>query len=392
VTEDLLAPDDTVVVVGAGLAGGRTCVALRQAGHAGGIVLVGAEEHRPYDRPPLSKAVLTDPDEDPDLGLDLDGVDLRLGVRATGLDLGGRTLGTDSGDVRYDALVLATGAEPVVLPGDGPQVTLRTKEDAVRVRAALVPGARIVLVGAGWIGAEVATAALAAGCDVVALEAGPAPLAGPLGPDVAARFLPWWAGVDLRTGVLVERVESGGVRLGDGSLVPADLVVSGVGVRPAVGWLQDSGLELTAGGVAVDGDGRTSDPHVFAVGDVASRHSPRLGERVHSGHWDEAVNGATAVANAVLGRPQGTDRVPYFWSDQFGRKVQYVGQHGALDTAVLREHDDPEKWGVAWLAEDGRLTAHLNVGFPRAMVRARAALEAGKVVDPAAITRLDAEL
>src|SRR5690606_24738223 len=133
---------------------------------------------------------------------------------------------------------------------------------------------------------------------------------------------------------------------------------------------------------------RTSDPRVFAVGDVAARWSPRLGERVHSGHWDEAVNGAAAVAHAVLGKATSDDRVPYFWSDQFGRKVQYVGQHRPTDRVVFREHDDPEKWGVAWLDEDDRLTAHLNVGFPKAMVRARAAVASGKAVDASTLTQL----
>ncbi len=178
----------------------------------------------------------------------------------------------------------------------------------------------------------------------------------------------------------------------DASLIPADLVVTGVGVRPASGWLVDSGLELSGGGVAVDSDGRSSDPRVFAVGDIAARHSPRLGERVHSGHWDEALNGAAAVARTIVGQPLGVDRVPYFWSDQFGRKVQYVGQHRPGDRVVFREHDDPAKWGVAWVDHAGHLTGHLNVGFPRSMVRARAALESGAVVDPEAITRLDAGL
>lgn len=390
-SEARVSPEATIVVVGAGLAGGRTCVALRQLGHRGPVILIGAEEHLPYDRPPLSKAVLAS-GADPGLGLELDGVDVRLGVRATGLDLAATTLTTDAGEVSYDVLVLATGAEPVRLPGEGRQVSLRTREDATLIRAELRPGSRVVLVGAGWIGAEVATAAVAAGCRVTCLEGGAAPLAGPLGAEVAARFLPWWREVDLRTGVQVEEITADGVRLRDQTLAPADLVVTGVGVRPAVGWLAESGLELAGGGVAVDGDGRTSDPAVFAVGDVAARWSPRLGARVHAGHWDEAVNGASAVAQTIVGAAAGADRVPYFWSDQFGRKVQYVGQHGPADRAVLREHDDPEKWGVAWLAEDGRLTAHLNVGYPKAMVQARVAVEEQRRVDDEAVRRLDAAL
>lgn len=372
-----------VVIAGGGVGGGRTCAALRSAGYEGEILLIGDELHDPYDRPPLTKAFLQG-EVDIDLGLGLAdrGVVHVRGERATGLDLGERCVRTDCSSYAYGALVIATGAQPIRLPGDGPQVTLRTREDAENLRDALVPGARLVLVGAGWIGAEVATAALARGCRVTCVELGSTPLEGPLGPEVGERLRPWWSDVDLRTSTKVREVTMGGVLLADGELVPADVVVTGVGVRAETGWLADAGLAVECGALAVDADRRTSDPHVFAVGDVAARWSDVLGQRVHPGHWDEAVNGALAAARAIVGTPKASDDIPYFWSDQFGRKLQYVGQHRPADRVLIREHDDPGRWGAAWVDVDGRLTAHLSVSFPRAMVQARAAIAERRIIDP----------
>ncbi|MGH3951591.1 MAG: NAD(P)/FAD-dependent oxidoreductase, partial [Pseudonocardiaceae bacterium] len=242
-----------VVIVGGGLAGARCCEQLRRQGHEGRITLVGAEQHAPYDRPPLSKDVLLDKRDETSLDIDFEAlsVNARLGVAATGLRAVDRVLCTTTGEVPYDGLIIATGADPVRLPGDGPQWTVRTLEDAIAVRSRLTPGARVVLIGASWIGAEIASAALARGCEVTCLEAGDAPLAAALGSAVGARLLPWWDGVDLRLNSPVERVADGGVLLADGAMVPADLVVSGVGVRPVTGWLHGSELEADCG-VVVD--------------------------------------------------------------------------------------------------------------------------------------------
>jgi len=380
-----------VLVVGGGLGGSGTCAALRGAGYDGPITLVGAESCAPYDRPPLSKDVLVGGDPDITLQPSLDELEVtvRLGERAVALDTAARTVHTDRAERSYDDLVIATGAEPIALPGAGDQLLLRTRADAERLRAALVPGARVVLVGAGWIGAEVATAALARGCVVTCLELDPFPLATPLGDRAGARIAAWWDGIDLRCDTAVRAVEPGGVVLEDGSWIDADLVVTGVGVRPAVGWLAGSGLELD-GGVAVDADRRTSDPHVYAVGDAAARWSDRIGGRVHVGHWDEAATGPAAVAAAVLGTPKGQDDVPYFWSDQFGRKIQYVGQHTDRCRPVLREGSDPDRWGVAWLDDDDRMTAHLSVSSPRASALSRGLIESGAVLDPALLADLNA--
>jgi NADPH-dependent 2,4-dienoyl-CoA reductase/sulfur reductase-like enzyme len=371
-----------VLVVGGGLGGSGTCAALRAAGYDGPITLVGAESSAPYDRPPLSKEGLLgelDTTLSPALA-DL-GVTAHLGERAVALDPTARVVRTDRAEHGYDDLVVATGADPVRVPGAGDQLLLRTRGDAQRLREVLRPGARLVVIGAGWIGAETATAASTLGCRVVCVESAPAPLTVQLGEEIANRLAGWWSDVDLRCNTQVSEVGDGGVLLADGTIVDADVVVTAVGVRPAVGWLEGSGIRLD-GGVAVDADRRSSDPHVFAVGDAAARWSERLAARVRSGHWDEAVTGPSAVAAAITGSPQGRDDVPYFWSDQFGRKVQYVGQHTATCRAVLRTSDDPERWGMAWLAPDGRMTAHLSVSAPRAMAQARRAIETGLPVDP----------
>lgn len=385
--------DHQVLIVGGGIGGGRTCAALRSEGFTGRITLVSAEEHDPYDRPPLSKTCLTD-SADPCLGIDLDDLDVLVlrGVRATGLNRDIRTVVTTDGDLTYDTLVLATGSAPVRLPGDGQQLTLRTREDCEKLRAALHPGARIVVVGAGWIGAEVATAALGFGCSVTCVEAGDGPHAGPFGVTVAQRLAAMWEGVDLRTRTGVAAIEAAGVRLTNGTVLPADAVVVGVGARADLDWLAHAGLEVDRQGVCVDSDRRTSDPTIYAVGDIASRWSDRLSQRVHTGHWDEATTGAAVVAGSIMQSREGDDTVPYFWSDQFGCKIQYVGQHRHDDRLVVREHPTTDRWGAVWIDASNRVTAHLSVGFPRAMIQARTAITDGREVDMEALTDLTARL
>ena len=389
---------ERIVIAGGGLAAARTCEQLRSRGYEGELVMLCAEPHRPYDRPPLSKAALTEEEHDSTFPTDYAelSVDLRLGVAATALDPASRTVRTTGGDVAYDALVIATGASPVRLPGPGRQFTVRTVEDAARLRAELKPGQRVVLVGASWISAEVATAALRRGCSVTCVEAGPAPLSAALGAKVGERFLPWWSQVDLRLGTGVAEVTETGVRLTDGDHVDADVVVAGVGVRPDTGWLAGSGIELDRG-VVVDEHLRTSLPGVLALGDVAVRWSPRWNARVHVEHWDDAREAARTVAGVLLHDPSGGaplpvhDPVPYFWSDQFGHKIQYVGHHGPDDTLVVRG-DGGARWAAAWLAPDGRLTAHLSIDSPRQMIDARMAIEAGARPDEAALRDPEAKL
>jgi NADPH-dependent 2,4-dienoyl-CoA reductase/sulfur reductase-like enzyme len=378
--------DGRLVVAGAGLAAVRTVQQLRRRGHRGPVVMLAAERHAPYDRPPLSKAVLHGRRDETFLRFDAAAleVDLRLGQPADGLDVARRVVLAGDAEIPFDRLVIATGADPVRLPGDGPQATLRTIDDALALRDQFRPGRRVVIIGASWIGAEVATAALARGCLVTCLESGPAPLAGALGTELGASFLPWWRDVDLRLGVQVAAVRPGRVELADGSTVAAELVVTGVGVRPSTGWLAGSGIGLDRG-VLVDEHLRTSVPDIVAVGDVAARWSPRNQARLRVEHWTDAGGAGQAAADTLLAdtlladtlltatpdaRP-GYDPVPYFWSDQFGHKLQYVGWHAAGAAAGRT---------VTWIDRAGRITAVLTVDRPREAAAAQQLVAAGRIV------------
>ncbi|MET8243462.1 FAD-dependent oxidoreductase [Streptomyces sp. NPDC005202] len=379
-----------VVVVGAGMAGVQTAVALREQGFTGTVTLIGAEPHQPYDRPPLSKAVLLGKAEGAAFDIDFEalGVELQLGREVLGVRPDAHELDTAEGPVPYDVLVLATGAEPIRLPGtEGvPGVhLLRTLDDAERLRPVLARQHDIVVVGAGWIGAEFATAAREAGCAVTVVEAADRPLAGALPAEVAAPMAAWYAdsGAELRTHARVERVEPGAVVLDDGSRLSAGAVVVGIGARPATAWLAGSGIALGRHGeVVADDHLRTNVPDVYAVGDCASFPSGRYGERLLVHHWDNALQGPRTVAADIIGQvPAVYDPVPYFWSEQFGRFVQYVGHHASADTTVWRGDPSGPAWTVCWLRES-RLVALLAVGRPRDLAQGRRLIEAGTPMDP----------
>ncbi|WP_447041926.1 NAD(P)/FAD-dependent oxidoreductase [Streptomyces sp. DSM 118878] len=373
------------------MAGVQTAVALREQGHAGPVTLVGAEIHQPYDRPPLSKAVLLGKAEGSAFDIDFEalGIGLRLGLEVTGVRLADHELDTAAGPVPYDVLVLASGAEPIRLPGtEGvPGVHfLRTLDDAERLRPVLAEQHDIVVVGAGWIGAEFATAAREAGCSVTVVEAAGRPLAGALPAEVAAPMAAWYAhsGAELRTHARVERVEPGAVLLDDGTRLPAGAVVVGIGARPATGWLAGSGIELGAHGeVVADDHLRASAPDVYAVGDCSSFPSGRYGERLLVHHWDNALQGPRTVASNIVGdTPVAYDPVPYFWSEQFGRFVQYAGHHTAADELVWRGDPTGVAWSVCWL-RGGALAAVLAVGRPRDLAQGRRLIESAIPLDPA---------
>lgn len=385
-----------VVIVGAGMAGVQTAVALREQGFTGSVALIGAEPHQPYDRPPLSKAVLLGTAEGSAFDIDFEELDieLQLGRDVTGLRADAHELDTLAGPVPYDVLVIASGAEPVVLPGSEgvPGVhLLRTLDDAARLRPVLDQQHTVVVVGAGWIGAEFATAARAAGCEVTVVEAADLPLAGVLPAEVAAPMARWYAqsGAELLTGAPVARIEPGSVVLADGRTVAAGAVVVGIGARPATGWLAGSGIALGPdGSVTTDAALRTSLPDVYAVGDCASFPSARYGTRLLVHHWDNAVQGPrTAAANIVGAGADGAsqllayDPVPYFWSEQFDRFVQYAGHHGGADTLLWRGDPADPTWSVCWL-RDGALVAVLAVGRPRDLAQGRKLIEAGARLDP----------
>jgi NADPH-dependent 2,4-dienoyl-CoA reductase/sulfur reductase-like enzyme len=333
-----------VAVVGASLAGVRAAQELRAQGYDGGVVLIGDEPHLPYDRPPLSKAFLAGTASAASLEL-LDAGDLaslaldfRLGVRATALEPAARrVLLSDGGSVHADGVIIATGGRARTLPGFEDAYTLRTIDDAISLRAALVPGVRVVIIGAGFIGAEVASTCRSLGLDVVVLEALPAPLAPVLGPELAAVCARLHAehGTDLRCGVSVAGMSEAGVHLADGSLVPADVVVTGVGMTPATEWLAGSGLKV-GDGVCVDAGLVTELPSVVAVGDVA-----RYGGRRHE-HWTNASEQApVAVANLLAGRTSRTYTPSgYVWSDQYSGMLQLAG-HPRPDDALTFVDGDP---------------------------------------------------
>ncbi len=373
-----------VVIVGGGLAGLRSAAELRAQGYTGALTMIGAERHPPYDRPPLSKKLMLGELDDSSLDADAAALDLqlRLAEAATALDDG--LVRTSQAEYRFDRLIVATGAAPVQLPGPGPQHVLRTVDDALAIRALLVPGTRLAIIGAGWIGAELATAAAARGCQVTVLEAAAAPVAGALGAEIGARMVPWYAaaGVDLRLGQPVQSVETGGLALPGGGWLPADVIVTAVGVRPVTGWLEDSGLEL-GNGIVVDGKLRASRSGVYAAGDCAAFWSGRYSRRLRVEHWDTALHAPRVLAANILGADQDYDPVPYFWSEQFGRMVQYSGQHGPGDQLIWRGDPDGPRWSAGWLGPAGELVAVLAVGQPRDLLQGRRVIESGQPVDPA---------
>jgi NADPH-dependent 2,4-dienoyl-CoA reductase/sulfur reductase-like enzyme len=380
-----------IVVVGAGMAGVQTAVALREQGFEGPLVLIGAEPHPPYDRPPLSKAVLLGKADGSAFDVDFEalGVELRLCTEAVGVRPADHEVDTLGGPVPYDALVLATGADPVTLPGtvDAPGVhLLRTLDDAHRLRPVLDAQEDVVVVGAGWIGAEFTTAAREAGCRVTVVEAADRPLAGTMPAEIAVPMAAWYAegGAELLTRARVAAVEPGAVLLADGRRVPAGAVVVGIGARATTAWLEGSGIELGPdGSVTADAHLRTCAPDVYAVGDCASFPSRRYGRRLLVHHWDNALQGPRTVAANILGGVRTVyDPVPYFWSEQFGRFVQYIGHHADADAMIRRGDPAGPSWSVCWL-RDGALVALLAVGRPRDLAQGRKLVEAGAVLDPA---------
>jgi NADPH-dependent 2,4-dienoyl-CoA reductase/sulfur reductase-like enzyme len=341
-----------LVVIGASLAGLRAVEAARRSGFRGAITLVGDEAHLPYDRPPLSKEFLTQVEPPPAPTLrpetvlrDELAVHVRLGMPATGLDTAERIVMVGGDPVRYTALVLATGATPRTLPGTellrGVH-TLRRLEDAQHIRTALDAGARTVVVGAGFIGSEIASSARQRGAAVTVVEAMSTPLARPVGEEMGKVLAGMHEqhGTTLRCGVGVEALEGDdqveAVRLADGSRIDADLVVVGVGVAPTIDWLADSGLEI-ANGVECDKTLQTSAPGVYAAGDIASWPNPVFDTRMRLEHWTTAAEqGGAAARNAIdpdAATPYST--VPYFWSDWYGRRIQFVGIASAADEIAV---------------------------------------------------------
>jgi NADPH-dependent 2,4-dienoyl-CoA reductase/sulfur reductase-like enzyme len=374
--------------VGASAAGLAAAETLRREGYDGTLTLVGDEPHAPYDRPPLSKQILaaewdTDrlPLRTPDHlgGL---GLDLRLGTAATGLDLGAREVRlADGSTVPYDGLIVATGVRPRRLPGAGAHV-LRTLDDTLALRERLTPGRRLVVVGAGFLGAEAPAVAWRLGAKVTLLEPAPVPLAHAVGEDVGAVLSRTHLdhGVNLRTGVTVTEVTENGVLLADGEVIEADEVLVAIGSRPNTEWLADSGLNV--------GDGVLCDQfceaarNVYAAGDVARWHNPLFGTSMRIEHRTNAAEQGMAAARNLLD-PQTRkpfSPVPYFWSDQYDMKIQAYGYLRGHDEVAVVEGDLAERKFVAVYRTGEKVTGALAVGMPPKAIRQwRQAIASGAV-------------
>ena len=365
-----------IIVVGAGLAAANAVSELRAQGHTGDLVVVGEEQYLPYERPPLSKGLLLGSAE-PDsvfahdrAWYDEHEVDVRVGTAVTGIDLDRGRVQLGGTDLPYDRLLLATGATPRRLPmadtSGAPVAYLRTLDDSLLLKDRL--RGRIAIIGAGWIGLEVASAARQAGAEVTVLEAAPLPLQRVLGDELATVFadLHREHGVDLRLGVKVTGVEHAGgqavVHVEGSDDIVADLLLVAVGVTPNDGLAEQAGLAVD-NGVRVNALLRASDPHVFAAGDVANHDHPVLGTRLRVEHWDTAIQQGKHAARVMLGDDEAYERLPYFFTDQYDLGMEYVGHVDAqgYDALVVRGDLAERKASVLWLRGDRVLAGmHLN--------------------------------
>ena len=399
----------TFVIVGGGLAGAKAAETLRTEGFDGEVVLFGSEPERPYERPPLSKGYLLGKDEresafvHPASWYAEHNVDLRTGVTVAMIDPAAHLATFGGGTVGYDKLVLTTGAlaRRLDIPGAGLSnvLYLRTLPESEALRAAFTPEARVVIVGAGWIGMEAAAAARTAGSSVTVLEPQPGALYGVLGPELGGKFadLHRSHGVEFRFGESAAefraahpgsaRVDS--VLTTSGAELPADVVVVGIGVIPNDGLAKSAGLEVN-NGVVTDSALRTSDPDIYAAGDVASSYHPLLGRHLRMDHWSNALNGGKAVAKSMLGQHVEYNRVPYFYSDQYDLGMECAGLPlpGTYDQVVYRGDSDTLEFVAFWLKE-GRLIAGMNVNVwdvnddIQSLIRSGKPLDTARLTDPA---------
>jgi 3-phenylpropionate/trans-cinnamate dioxygenase ferredoxin reductase subunit len=406
-----MAADDIFVIVGASLAGANAAEALRDEGFDGRIVMIGDETDLPYERPPLSKDYLMGKSGREKLFAQPDGwyaeheVELRLGETAAGIDRGSQDVLLASGrTVPYSKLLLTTGSSPRALSVAGADAEgvhyLRRIADSDRIKEAIAESSRIAVIGGGWIGLEVAAAARTAGLDVTVVEMADLPLLAVLGPEVAQVFADLHAdhGTDLVPGAQVSEItvsngRADGVRLADGSHLRADAVVIGVGITPNVGLAAGAGL-ATDNGIVVDARLQTSDPAIFAAGDVANAFHPFYGTHLRVEHWSNARHQPRAAAKAMLGQDVSYDRLPYFFTDQYDLGMEYAGYvaPGGYERVVFRGDVPGREFIAFWLASDNRVLAGMNVNIWDVNETLGAIVQSARPVDPAALEDKDVPL
>jgi 3-phenylpropionate/trans-cinnamate dioxygenase ferredoxin reductase component len=389
----------SVVIVGGGLAGAKTAEALRGKGYGGAVTLLTAEQQLPYERPPLSKdylagkAAFEDAVVHPAPWYQDNDVELRWGVEVVAVHPDSAEVElADGSRIGYGALVLATGSEPrrLPIPGADTALTLRDRPDSDAIRDTFGSGNRLAIVGGGWIGLEVAAAAKAAGTEVTVLEAAELPLLGVLGREMAAVFadLHRANGVDLQLGVSIAEIADG-VRLEDGTHIPADAVVMGVGARPRTELAEAAGLDVD-NGVLVDASLRSSNPAVFAVGDIANHDHPVLGRRVRVEHWATALNQPATAAAVLLGGDDVYTELPYFYSDQFDLGMEYIGlaSPGSYARVVTRGDVPGREFVAFWLDDQDRILASMNVNVwdvvdeIKPLIAEKTPVDMAKLADP----------
>ncbi|MCW2558569.1 MAG: Rhodocoxin reductase [Mycobacterium sp.] len=399
----------TFVIVGGGLAGAKAAEALRDNGFGGTLVLFGAEDHLPYERPPLSKEYLAGKKDLADFTVDPadwyreHDVDLRLGTTVTSIDRGSHTVGFDEGGhEHYDKLLLATGSSsrrPPIPGADAEGVHyLRTVDDAAALLSTLTDGARFAVVGAGWIGLEVTASARAHGVEVTVVETAELPLLGALGREAAEVFAQLHRdhGVDLRLKTSVEAITTDGgratgLRLGDGSTVAADAVLVAVGAAPNVELAEQAGLQMADGGVQVDASLKSSDDDVYAVGDIATAEHPLFGTRIRIEHWANALKQPAVAVAGMLGTPGSYDELPYFFTDQYDLGMEYVGHAPDYQRVVFRgdpKNEAKREFVAFWLDGDDRVLAGMNVNVwdvlddVKSLIRSRTPVAVDQLADP----------
>jgi 3-phenylpropionate/trans-cinnamate dioxygenase ferredoxin reductase component len=398
----------TFVIVGGGLAGAKAVETLRDNDFGGSIILFAEEEHLPYERPPLSKEYLAGKKSLSDFTVQNSdwyhdhNVDLRLGSRVSSLDPAGHTVGLPEGTTApYDKLLLATGSasrRPPIPGSDADGVHyLRTYDDAAALNSILTEGSSLAVVGAGWIGLEVAAGARQRGVDVTVVETAKQPLLAALGETVGEVFanLHRDHGVDLRLEAQVEEItttrgRARGLKMRDGSTVAADAVLVAVGAKPNVELAEQSGLSMGDGGVLVDASLRTSDPDIYAVGDIAAADHPLFGCRIRTEHWANALKQPAVAAAGMLGKPGEYAELPYFFTDQYDLGMEYVGHAPSFQRVVFRGDVSAREFVAFWLDGDNRVLAGMNVNIwdvlddVKSLIRSKTPVDVDKLTDPQA--------